>query len=415
MIADAIKMALLRVPVINSLRRHRNASRWEPSPFGPATPSFDPSLGLFRFKGSWEQIGQLLMLACPADDAISRSRRYLNSLGKSERMKVAVDIERALDQCSRRISFLPDLLRGVAAASSASIEEAVLSACVTTLAPYAEFSRSCGAIVLKGENGILMGQSLDLGLVNTTAAALVEPHNGPAFLCHMNGGTIWFGPGINEHGVVMGGASVNAAGAFRVCPECLPHTLTSLMVLSQAKSAQHACRLIEDARPYGPPNDGESIIVADGDTIETVEITGQEFDCRAGGPAVVTNCFTSVRNAQFQANERTTSVALEMSKRRRRSAIDQLASGDLVCAESLGSFLSRTGSPETWNRIASWPDDGWTTSRYLIDTAKDTFSHWQGPDLANPLKHEIKLSTLLHRKRASGADRNADPKALGRD
>jgi hypothetical protein len=408
MIPDVIKTALLRVPAIGNLRRRRNAARWEPSPFGSATPCFDPALGLFRFKGSWEEIGHSLMRACPANDAILRSRRYLDNLRKSERVKISLDIECALDQCSRRIPFLPALLSGAAAANDASLQEAILTACVTTLAPYAEISRSCGAIVSKVENGILLGQNLDLGLVNTTAAALVEPDDGPAFVCHMNGGTIWFGPGINEHGVVMGGASVNAAGTFKPCPECLPHTLTSLMVLSQATSVEHACQLIGDARPFGPRNDGESIVVADGDTVETIEITADEFERRTGAPAVVTNCFASPRTERFQANGRATSVALEMAKKRRRLALDRLALGELASAESLGSFLSQTGSAETWNRTACWPDDGWTTSRYLIDTVNGTFSHWQGPDIANPVKHEIKLSTIWSRK-SDGANVIAHP------
>jgi hypothetical protein len=403
MIAEIVRTALLRIPAIDEYRRRRNSSRWAPSPFGPTTPSFDPSLGLFRFKGSWEQIGHSLMVACPADDNISRCRRYLAGLRQAELARTKADIARALDQCSKRIPFLPDILRGVAAASSASLEEVTLSACVTTLAPFAEFSGSCGAILFKAETGILMGQSLDLGLVNTTAAALVEPDGGPAFVCHMNGGTIWFGPGINDYGVVTGGASVNAAGAFALCPDCLPHTLTSLMILSQATSAEHACQLVAEARPFGPPNDGETLVIADRNTIEAVEITGNEFERRTEATAVVTNCFSSPSAAHLQANGGRFSVALEMSRKRRRHAIDRLASGELFSAEAMGSFLAETGSAETWNRAAQWPDDGWTTSRYVIDTVNDTFSHWQGPAFANPVKQEFKLSALLPSKAAKAA------------
>jgi hypothetical protein len=403
MISDIVKTALLRIPAIEDLRRRRNASRWEPSPFGPTTPSFDPSFGLFRFKGNWEQIGYSLMIGCPANDKISRCRRYLASLRPAELTRTEAEIARALDQCSKRIPFLPALLKGVATANSASMEEVTLSACTTTLAPFAEFSSSCGAIVSKAGAGILMGQSLDLGLVNTTALALVEPDNGPAFLCHMNGGTIWFGPGINEHGVVTGGASVNAARAFAVCPESLPHTLTSLMILSQAKSALHACQLIADARPFGPPNDGEAIVIADRNTIEAVEISGSVFERQTEATAVVTNCFTSSSTGHLQANAGRASVALEMSRRRRRRALDRMASGDLDTAELLGSFLAETGSAEAWNRAAHWPDDGWTTSRYVIDTANDSFSHWQGPAFANPIKQEFKLSELLPCKNMAGS------------
>jgi hypothetical protein len=175
------------------------------------------------------------------------------------------------------------------------------------------------------------------------------------------------------------------------------------MILSQATSAAHASQLIAEARPFGPPNDGEAIVIADGNTVETVEITGNEFERRTEATAVATNCFSSPNTEHLQASGRSASVALEMSRKRRRHALDRLASGELCTAEAMGSFLAETGSAETWNRAARWPDDGWTTSRYVIDTANGTFSHWQGPAFVRPNKQELRLSALLPGKAVKAA------------
>ena len=61
--------------------------------------------------------------------------------------------------------------------------------------------RGCGAIAMRGSDGIVFAQNLDLGPTNAVSAAVVRPRDGLAFVTHFNPGTLWFTTGMNESGL----------------------------------------------------------------------------------------------------------------------------------------------------------------------------------------------------------------------
>ena len=89
-------------------------------------------------------------------------------------------------------------------------EEVLASQYITGLSVQ-EVGMSCGALAFQDQTGrYILGQTLDLGLSSPTCTAIVTPDSGVPFVAHLPVGTVWFGPGVNRHGLFCGGASVNA-------------------------------------------------------------------------------------------------------------------------------------------------------------------------------------------------------------
>ena len=102
------------------------------------------------------------------------------------------------------------MLLGFSEGSCMRFEEVLASQYITGLSVQ-EVGMSCGALAFQDQTGrYILGQTLDLGLSSPTCTAIVTPDSGVPFVAHLPVGTVWFGPGVNRHGLFCGGASVNA-------------------------------------------------------------------------------------------------------------------------------------------------------------------------------------------------------------
>ena len=392
-VPSTLKPILLKVPGVAGWRRARLLRRYTPLAQPWDGGYLDKTLGILRLSGSWREIGRAVARIGGGNEFVSAGLATLARLPESVRRDIHQRAERAFVHTARALPQLPQLLDGFCDGSSMPREDVVLAHCITAVAASL-VPRSCGAIAWMTPTGPVIGQSLDLGLINDTAVALVEPTDGISFVCHMNVGTLWFATGINAPGVVIGGASVTVRRDLPTSPDCFVHPFVDLLVLANASSRTAAIELLRAARPYGGAGEGSAHVVADRNSLSTVEIAHDRVVEHVGSPAVVTNHFELDGMPALEAGDPDAARSRQLSVCRRGSALAMLAHNPSHDVATLTAFVEAGDRSDSWNRSAVAPDDGWTTARYVIDVPGRRFTSWQGPRPGCPTPVSLDLAIL---------------------
>jgi hypothetical protein len=377
-----------------SWRRKQLMRRYEPLRRPWDGGHLDRTLGILRLSGSWRDIGRAVAEIGGGNAFVAATLAALSRLPSRVQRELSQQAERAFAHVSKSIPHLTHLFDGACEAASISREELILAHCITAISP-STIPRSCGAIGWLTPDGPVIAQTLDLGLTNDTAAALVEPAGGIPFVCHMNIGTMWFSTGINAQGVAIAGASVNVRKDYGAPPPCFVHPFIDLLVLSRASSRIEALALLRGARPFGGPGDGSAHLVADRDGMSVVEIAGDRMEEQRSSRALVNNHFELGGMPALEAADRTAAHYRRLSLSRRQSALRMLDKNTSNDVDTLTAFLEEGHRSDCWNRSAVPPDDGWTTARYVIDVPRRRFTVWNGPRPARPVPVVVDLAQVL--------------------
>ena len=342
--------------------------------------------------GSWKDIGQKVGLIGPVDQFVDAALLRFDRLKDEEKTAIISRSYDSLHNATKNFPQIPAMLEGLAHGSGVQFDRLVAAHFVTALdteAPY----RSCGAIGALTSNGPVFAQALDLGLTNLTATALIVPDDGPRILVHMNLGSLWFTSGVNSHGLIVGGASVNAKKSADQPAPCFPHTFVQFSCLVNASSVSDAKRLIKQELPFGAAGDASTHLLIDNHTMAIAEIVGRVSDFRSCDKGAVTSHFLSPKMCHHHAEDSLSLLRLKESKMRALNS-KKFFERNQLDADSLADFLATDVHQGGWFRAGLFPDDGWTTSRYVLDNQSCTLASWHGAIDKAGLPKKTSLSAL---------------------
>lgn len=377
-----------------ALRRRQLMVRYEPLSALWDGGHLCPVLGIPKLSGSWFEIGRGIADIGGSNKFAAEVVAVIQRSKPEHRVAMFEQARRAFDHARRFIPGIGELIEGMAAGTGLPTEQLILAHFVTAL-DHARGTQSCSAIGWITPAGPIVGQALDLGLSNDTTTVMVAPEEGVSFLCHMNVGSLWFSTGINRHGVVIAGASVNARKQVGASPPCLAHPFIDLMLLGQASSAEDAVHRLRDAMPCGGPGDASTHLIADRREMYVVEVAGTHCVARRQPQVVVNNHFELDSMPALEADDDRARTRRHLSVQRRASGLRFLSQpGDRDVTE-LTEFLQRGETTADWFRSAIHPDDGWTTARHLIDVPGQRFLSWHGPYQAKPRTCVLSLQEVF--------------------
>lgn len=377
------------------LRRMRTAAQVPPCPYNSATLHYDGRVGLFRFRGTWREIGRQIAEAVPPVGPVEQARRHLEGLPAAARKRLLGAIDAALLTLEAHIPAARQMLDGLVDASAGVLPVVALANLSPQLADWRTYARSCSAVAFCTADGPVLGQNLDLGATDATSVALLQPDDGPAVLSHFSPGVVWFTTGVNSAGLVVGGASVNVARDFAVRPELLCDCLTDLMLLTRATTVAEAADLLRRMPGSGPPNSGIATVLCDrAGRIVTAEYTGSDLAVADAEVAIVANRFRSAALSPLNRGGDGVSDVLANSDARIASAETWAAAAPPSTARLRRLLRSRTGTG-AWCRSAVPPDIGWTSASYCIDLARGTMDCWNGIAPHRPPRRTLELAALF--------------------
>jgi hypothetical protein len=384
------------------LRRVRMAARIPRAPYNSATRHYDATLGLFRFRGSWREIGRQVAEAEPPTASIAQARRHLEGLSETSRKTLLGEIDLALATLDAHIPAVRRMLDGMAEAGAGTLHEVALANLSMQLSDWRAYTRSCGAVAFRTAGGTVLGQSLDLGATDATSVALLQPEDGPAVLTHFNPGSLSFTIGVNSAGLVVGGASVNVAREFSVNSAALCDGYVDLMLLTRAGTANEAAALLRAMPGSGPPNSGIASVLGDGaGGLAIAEYSGADVAIEdAAEVAIVANRFRSRALAPLNRTGDPASDAVLTNSDARIAAAEAWVADAPPSAGRLRKLMRSRSGAGAWCRAAVPPDIGWTSATYCIDQPRGTMDCWNGIAPHRPRRRTLDLAALFGPSRA---------------
>jgi predicted choloylglycine hydrolase len=378
------------------LRRRRELARIPPSPFGVTTPHYDARRGLFEFRGSWRQIGRQAAEAYPPSANVETARMILES-SSAQRSVLMSRVDAALDTLATSMPEVREMLDGVAETGIGSLREVALANLTPQLVD-ARSHRGCGAIAMRGPDGIIFAQNLDLGPTNAVSAAILRPQDGLAFVTHFNPGTLWFTTGMNERGLLVGGASVNVDREFEVDAVKLSDCFMDILLLARADTVASAVGLLKDMPGSAPANSGIASLLADRTgNIAVSECTGSDLEVQGVEFGVVANLFRSPRLVNLNRTGDPVSDAVFDNSKLRIAAAEAWMAQQRTSYAGLCDFIRGGSGPGAWCRSAVPPDIGWTSSTYCFDVASGRMDFWNGIAPHHPPRRVLDLASVFQR------------------
>ena len=379
------------------LRRRREFGRIPPSPFGPSTPHYDAGRGLFEFGGSWRQIGRQTAEAFPPLATVSAARGILESASGVQRHNLTAQVDAALDTLSTWAPEVREMLDGVVQTGIGSLREVALANLTPQLID-GRSHRGCGAIAIKGSDGVLFAQNLDLGPTNLVSAAVLRPLDGLTFVTHFNPGTLWFTTGMNEEGLLVGGASVNVDREFELDTAKISDCFIDILLLTRAADVEHAVGLVRRMPGFAPANSGIASLLADRmGNIAVAEYTGTDLEVDAATTGIVANRFGSPRLAHLNRTDDPVSDAVLANSNQRIAAAEAWVAGRSVSYPALLGLIRGRSGPGAWCRSGVPPDIGWTSATYCFDVARGRMDFWNGIAPHHPPHRSLDLTSIFPR------------------
>jgi hypothetical protein len=352
---------------------------------------------LFEFKGTWREIGRQAAEAFPPAANVEAGRLMLETSSHAERSLLLSSIDATLDTLAAAMPEVREMLDGVALTGVGNLREVALANLTPQLID-GRSHRSCGAIAMKGPEGIIFAQNLDLGPTNAVSAAILRPRNGVAFVTHFNPGTLWFTTGFNDSGLLVGGASVNVDREFAPDTSKLSDCFMDIFLLARAHDVESAVKLLKGSRGSAPANSGIASLLADKTgRIVVSECTGTDLDVQEVGTGVVANMFRGTRLAPLNRSGDSVCDAVLANSKVRVAAAEAWIAEAPVSYGKLCNFIRGRSGPGAWCRSAVHPDIGWTTATYCFDVAKGRMDFWHGIAPHNPPRRTLDLTTSFLR------------------
>ena len=321
----------------------------------------------------------------------------LEASSGEERAILVSRIDAALEVLTASIPEVREMLDGVTQTGVGNLREVALANLTPQLIDGRPH-RSCGAIAMRGPDGIVFAQNLDLGPTNAVSAAILRPHNGVAFVTHFNPGTLWFTTGFNDCGLLVGGSSVNVDREFSPDASKLSDCFMDILLLARAHDVESAVELLKGIPGSAPANSGIASLLADKTgRIAVSECTGTDLDVQEVGTGVVANMFRGTRLAALNRSGDPVSDAVLTNSKRRVAAAEAWIAETSVSYERLCQFIRGRSGPGAWCRSAVSPDIGWTTATYCFDMAKGRMDFWHGVAPHNPPRRTLDLTTVFQR------------------
>jgi predicted choloylglycine hydrolase len=319
----------------------------------------------------------------------------LESATSVQRHNLLGQVDAALDTLSTWAPEVHGMLDGVAQTGIGSLREVALANLTPQLID-GRAQRGCGAIAIKGPDGVLFAQNLDLGPTNAVSAAIVRPLDGLSFVTHFNPGTLWFTTGMNERGLLVGGASVNVDREFVSDTAKISDCFIDILLLTRAVDVESAVGLLRRTPGFAPANSGIASLLADRmGSIAVVEYTGTDLEVGAVTTGIVANRFDSPRLAHLNRTGHSVPDAVLANSNLRISAAEAWAAGQSISYVGLRNFIRGRSGPGAWCRSGVAPDIGWTSATYCFDVARGRMDFWNGIAPHSPPHRSLDLASVF--------------------